>query len=65
MQMGKGDTVWAIVYAEVNDVIPADIEDWALGSAMFSSREKAQKYAQALNEVDAFYVHSFIELEVF
>jgi hypothetical protein len=63
--MSKNDTVWAIVYAEIDSVIPADVEDWSLGSAMFSSRDKAQNYAQALNEVDTLYVHSFIELEVF
>lgn len=58
-------TVWAIVFTDKNFTVPANLWEWELGSAMFATQEKASAYAKELNETDAFYVHSVIELHVF
>jgi hypothetical protein len=58
-------TVWAIIFTEKDLPIPSDLWDWTMGSALFVNRDKASAYATELNEADAIYVHSIIELHVF
>jgi len=62
--MTESKSVWAIIYIEASDGA-YDREEWNLGSALFSSEDKAEGYARALNESDDFYVHDVMELEVF
>jgi hypothetical protein len=62
--MSESQSVWAIIYIEASDGA-YDRDEWNLGSALFSSEDKAEGYARALNEADDFYVHDVIELEVF
>jgi len=58
-------TVWAIIFTDASLPIPSTLWDWKLGSAIFTTQEKASAYAKELNEMDSFYLHSIIELNVF
>lgn len=64
-QQPEKTTVWAIIFTEKDAPISQNLWDWNLGSALFKDRTAANTYAQQLNEVDTFYVHSVLELEVF
>jgi len=62
--MHKVDTVWAIIFIEAEDG-SADIDDWNVGSALFSNEADANAYASNLAEFDSMHVYDIMELNVY
>jgi len=57
-------SVYGVVFIEADDA-NSNIDDWNIGSALFSNRKVAEGYAYAMAEEDSFYVYDVIELHVF
>ena len=62
--MHKVNTVWAIIFIEAEDG-SADIDDWNVGSALFSNEADAIDYAHVLAEFDSMNVYDVIHLQVY
>ena len=62
--MQQVNTVWAIIFIEAEDG-SAEIDDWNVGSALFSNMADATDYAMNLAQFDSMNVYDVLALHVY
>jgi len=62
--MHKVDTVWAIIFIEADDA-SCNLDDWNVGTALFSNKADANAYASNLAEFDSMHVYDIMGLNVY